>query len=165
MRFAPRDVVGVEHMVEGVALREIPEGLVHWRGETPAPKGHDGRGRVLRALTLRPGLYAETVDPDKAFGVGVTERVGRVVGGKAVVVESGGAAPTEHPHKSRCVKAQAHVAGHVTLGLLDEGVQGLFQRREPHAVIDELGPARLQASLLVAHVALEHHVSSRGAQR
>ena len=52
-------------------------------------------------------------------------------------------------------KRQPHLAGDVALGLGDEGVERLLQRREPQAVVDELGPARLEARLLVRDVALE----------
>ena len=38
----PHDVVGVEDVVKRVALREIPERLVHGRTEPTAPERHDG---------------------------------------------------------------------------------------------------------------------------
>ena len=47
------------------------------------------------------------------------------------------------------LEAQPHLAGHVALGLVDEGVEGLLEGREPHPVVDQLGPPRLQAGLLV----------------
>jgi len=88
----------------------------------------------------------------------MAERVGGVVGGQAIVVERHGTATTDDPQQARRLEAQPDVTADVSLGLGDERVQRLLERREPHAVIDQLGPARLEAALLVGDVALEYEV-------
>ena len=84
-----------------------------------------------------------------------------VVGGQAVVVEADRAAATDHPAPA-LVQPEADLAGDVALGLADEGVEGLLQRREPQAVVDQLGPAGLQPELLVVEVALQGQVLQVG---
>ena len=50
---------------------------------------------------------------------------------------------------------QPHLAGDEALALGDERVEGLLERAEPQAVVDELGVAGLEPGLLPLHVALE----------
>jgi hypothetical protein len=50
---------------------------------------------------------------------------------------------------------QPHVAGHEPLALVDERVDGLLQRAEPEAVVDQLGVAGLEPALLPLQVTLE----------
>jgi hypothetical protein len=57
----------------------------------------------------------------------VVERVGGVVGGEAVVVQRVRAAPADDVAAAR-LEAQAHLAGDVALGGLDERVEGLLER-------------------------------------
>ena len=59
-------------------------------------------------------------------------------------------------------RREADLAGHRALGGGEEGVEGLLERREPEAVVDELGPAGLEAGLLVGDVALEGDVLEIG---
>ena len=160
------DVVGGQAPVERQADREghqllgrsaleaaVPEGA-HDRLVTPPP-GPAGWLRPPRGGLLgRPGLDAEAPQPHEALGVRVAEAVGGVVGGQAVVVEAVRAAPTDHVAPAR-FEAQPHLAGDEALALVDEGVEGLLQRREPQAVVDELGVAALEALLLAGEVALE----------
>ena len=65
--------------------------------EPARPERHGAAsGRVAAdALARGPGLDAEPPEPDEPLGVGVAERVGRVVGGEPVVVEGDGAAPPD----------------------------------------------------------------------
>ena len=54
------------------------------------------------------------------------------------------------------------------LRLVDEGVQRALERREPQAVVDQLGPALLDAALEAGEVALDGDVLEllvRGDQR
>ncbi len=46
----------------------------------------------------------------------------------------------------------------MALGLGHEGIECLLEGREPQAVVDQLGPAGLDAALLVCHVALQGQV-------
>ena len=55
-----------------------------------------------------------------------------------------------------------------SLGLVDEGVEGVLQRGEPQAVVDQLAPALLDAALEPREVALDGDVLQllvRGDQR
>ena len=79
-----------------------------------------------------------------------------------MVVEGDRAAPAHHGAGAGRGEAQAHLAGHVALALGDEGLQRRAQRRVPQAVVDQLGPARLEARLLVVQVALEREVLEVG---
>ena len=84
----------------------------------------------------------------------MAEAVGGVVGGELVVVEAVRAAPAGDLAAAG-LEAQAHLAGDELLARVDERVEGLLQRREPEAVVDELGVAGLDAGLLPVEVALE----------
>ena len=125
------------------------------RVTTPPPAARAGAvARVRPHLAAGPRLHAQAPQADEAGRVLVVEGVGRVVGGQAVVVEADVAAPADHrapPGRA----PQADVARHVLLALVDEGVDGLLEGREPHAVVDQLGPAGLEAELLVGQVALQ----------
>src|SRR5690606_18201723 len=112
--------------------------------------GFVGAGR----LAGRPRLHAEAPQAHEALAVGVVEAVGRVVGGEPVVVEAVVAAPADHVAAVR-LQAQAHLAGDVPLRRVDERVERLLERREPQAVVDELGVAVLEGDLLALQVALE----------
>ena len=84
----------------------------------------------------------------------MAELVGGVVGGEGVVVEAlGGAAADDGAAAG--FEAEAHIAGHGSLGGVDEGVEGLAERGEPEAVVDELGVARLEARLFAEEVPFE----------
>src|SRR5699024_6971190 len=52
-------------------------------------------------------------------------------------------------------EGQADVAADVALGVLDEGIQGLLQRREPLAVVDQVRPAVADGALEAGLLALE----------
>ena len=84
----------------------------------------------------------------------MVEGVGGVVGGQPVVVEAERAAPADD-EAAAGLEPQPDLAGDVALGGVDEGVEGLLQRRVPHAVVDEVGEAALEPLLLVEQVALE----------
>ena len=122
----------------------------------PSPDRRSG------TLAGRPGGDAETPQADEALGVGVAEGVGGVVGGQVVVVERHRAAAADHGAGAGRGEAQAHLAGDVALRLGDERIEGGLERREPQAVVDQLGPARLEARLLVVQVALERQVLQVG---
>jgi hypothetical protein len=59
------------------------------------------------------------------------------------------------------IKQRALAAGAVE-ALGDEGIQGRLQRREPQAVVDELGVSGLEPGLLVGQVALQGEVFQVG---
>ena len=105
-------------------------------------------------LAGRPGLDAEPPQADEAGRVLVAEAVARVVGGELVVVEAVRAAATGHDAAAG-LEVQAHLTGDELLARVDERVEGLLQRREPEAVVDELRVARLDPGLLPVEVALE----------
>ena len=75
-----------------------------------------------------------------------------------MVVERHGAAPPDHRAGAGRGEAQPHLTGDVALALRDEGLECRAQRRIPQPVVDQLGPARLEAGLLVLQVALEGQV-------
>ena len=152
-----REVDAPQDLVERAALREGEHVVVEARAEPTRPEGHvvaPGRSSPT-PWRCRPGLDAESPQPDEPLGVGVAERVGRVVGGEAVVVQGDGAAPADDAQDPGGGHLQAHLARDVSLGLLDERVERALERREPHAVVDELGPPRLEPRLLVVDVALQ----------
>ena len=83
----------------------------------------------------------------------MAEGVGRVVGGEVVAVEAAVGAPAGHEAAAR-LEPQPHVAGDELLRVRHERVERLLERREPEAVVDELGVARLEPRLLAHEVAL-----------
>ena len=119
-----------------------------------------GPGRA--ALAGGPGGHAQAPEPDEALGVGVPERVAGVVGGQLVVVEGDRAATPVDGQGARRLETQPDLTGDVALGLGHEGVEGRLERREPQAVVDQLGPARLEPGLLVVEVTLEGQVLEVG---
>ena len=57
----------------------------------------------------------------------MAEGVGGIVGGQSVVVEADRAAPAHHPAPAG-LEAESDLSGDMTLGLDEEGVQGLLER-------------------------------------
>ena len=148
------------------ADRVVHDHVGHAAAEPTVPQGHDEApestiGRAATLLHRRPGGHAQTPQAHEALGVLVAEGVGGVVGGQAVVVEADRAAPAHHPAPAG-LEAEAHLAGDVALGLDEEGVEGLLERGEPQAVVDQLRPARLEPELLVVEVALQGEVLQVG---
>ncbi len=115
-----------------------------------------------RPLLGRPGGHAESPQPNETLGVFVTEGVRGVVGGQTVVVERDRATASDDGAGAGGGEAQANITGDVTLRGGDEGVQGRLQRREPQAVVDQLGPAGLEPGLLMMQVTLEGQVFEVG---
>ena len=84
-----------------------------------------------------------------------------------MVIERHGTPTAFDAHDTRGVKAKPHVAGDVLLCRAHKGIDGVLQRREPHAVIDKLCPTGLKACFLMVEVALEaqiFQVAMRGDQ-
>src|SRR5690625_1954988 len=102
-------------------------------------------------------LGGHAVDLDEALGVGLVEGVAGVVGGEVEVVEAGVAAATGD-HGAAAVQQQADVTGDVALGVGDEGVERALERREPLAVVDQLGPALVHGLLEAGLLALDGDV-------
>ena len=84
----------------------------------------------------------------------MAEGVGGVVGGEVVAVEATVGPPTRDEAPAR-FEPEPHVAGDEALRVAHEGVERLLERREPQAVVDQLGVAGLEARLLAHEVALE----------
>ena len=111
-----------------------------------------------RLAGVGPRLDAEPHSRTKPLESSWRKRSAGLVGGQVVVVEAD-VAPAARPRCSgRDSQAQAHLAGDELLALVDEGVEGLLERREPEAVVDQLGVAGLEPGLLVGQVALEGQV-------
>src|SRR5690554_6503977 len=108
-------------------------------------------------VARRGQLRGEAVDLDEALGVRLVERVALVVGREVEVVQARvRAAPRDG--RAATVQHHAHLARHVALGVVDEDVEGLLERAEPHAVVDQLGPALLDAALEACLLALDRDV-------
>src|SRR5205823_12420583 len=109
---------------------------------------------VAAGLARRPRLDTLAPQPHETLGVLMTEAVGGVVGGEAVVVEAH-LAPASDDDAAVRFAAKPDLAAHEALAVVDEGVERLLERREPQAVVDQLRVAGLEARLLVGQVALE----------
>src|ERR1019366_8637931 len=116
--------------------------------ESSVRAGHGSLAAVATLLHRRPRGHAEAPQPYEAFGVLVAEGVRVVVGGQPVVVEAQGA-------------AAAHDSA-MPLRFGEEGVQGLLERREPQAVVDQFRPPRLEPDLLVVEVPFKGEVLEVG---
>src|SRR5699024_3363151 len=106
-------------------------------GEVAGAQVH-GVAELLVARGRELGGQAEELD--EAAGVRLVEAVALVVGGEVEVVQAGLAAAAGHGGAA-AVQAEADVAAHVLLGVLDEGVEGVLQRGEPLALVDRVRPA------------------------
>src|SRR5919202_2993933 len=113
-------------------------------GSPPAEPRVAGGGQLARQA---PQL-------DEALGERLVERVAGVVGREVEVVQALLAAPARH-HGAAAVHGHPDVARHVALGLADERVQRLLQRREPEPVVDQFAPALLDTALEPAELALD----------
>ena len=109
-------------------------------------------GRRFRPLAKRwsrrgGDLRRQPPQLDEALGQRLVEGVAGVVGREVVVVE--GLLPLRRPvtDGAAAVQRQPDLAGDMLAGLVDEAVEGALERREPQAVVDQLGPALLDAAL------------------
>ena len=85
----------------------------------------------------------------------MAERVFGVVGREVVVVEATRRAPADRVALAR-LEPQPHLAGHVLLRVESTNAcERAHERRVPHAVVDQLRDADLDALLLARDVALE----------
>src|SRR5581483_7855935 len=137
------------------SLRSISPRTVGWclAAPTPtAPKRARRKSRVA-ALLGGPGLEPEPPQPHEPGGILVAEDVGGVVRRQPVVVQAVLAAPAGHLARTR-FQVQAHVTGDEPLRLLQERVERMTQRREPQAVVHQLGVADLEPLLLAPQIAL-----------
>ena len=121
----------------------------------PSPNRPCQSGRAASAVALDSGIgrsrgavpcsarrdHVSTDEAPQAHepgGVLVAERVLGLVGRELVVVEPAvGAAAGDEAAPG--LEPQPDLAGDVPLGRVDERVERLAQRREPQAVVDELG--------------------------
>ena len=170
------DVVRGEPPVELHAHRQPGEGLGGAAGEPAAPQARPvGGGAVLgQALVVhadplwwltitraaQPGvpggghLARQAPELHEALGQGLVEGVAGVVGGHAEVVQAGLGAPAGDDGPA-AVQGEPHLAGDVPLGVVDERVERVLERREPQAVVDQLAPALVDAALEPGQVPLD----------
>src|SRR6266480_3429069 len=106
------------------------------------------------SLLARHRLDAEAPEPHEPGGVLVAESVLGGVGRELVVVQPVLGATAGDEAAAR-LEAESHLPRHRRLRCTHERVEGPPQRRVPQPVVDELGVARLEASLLAHEVALE----------
>src|SRR6478735_474289 len=108
-------------------------------------------------VPLRGDLRRHAPDLDEALRERLVVLVALVVGGEVVVVERGLAATAVHDGAT-AVHRHPDVTGDVLLGLEQERVEGVLQRREPEPVVDQLAPALLDLALEPREVALDGDV-------
>ena len=105
---------------------------------------------------------------DEALGQRLVEGVALVVGGQVEVVQRRLRAPAgDGTARPPCSVIRISPVT-CCLGVGDEGVQRVLQRREPQAVVDQLAPALLDGALEAGQVALDGDVLQllvRGDQR
>src|SRR5215216_4792626 len=89
-----------------------------------------------------PLASGEAPEGDKTGGGGLVEGAVGVIGGEVLAIE-GVRGGTAGDGAGSFVELKADGAGDGPLGLVYEGVEGGFQRREPEAVIGEFGVALL----------------------
>ena len=97
------------------------------------------------------------MDVDEALGGLVVESVVGIVGGQAEIIQRVGALASHHG-AGTLEELQLHRAGHALLGVGEEGVEGLLQRREPQAVVHLLGPGLLDGEFVVQHAPLQAQI-------
>src|SRR5437763_2017586 len=128
---------------------------------TAPSTGSSGRVGPAR-LAGRPRLEPQSPQAHETSGVVVAERIGGLVGGQLVVVQPDRAPAAGDETAPGNLAPEPDLSGDPLLALADEGVQCPLQRREPQAVVDGLGPAWLEARLLVGQVALEGEILEIG---
>ena len=111
------------------------------------PERHTGRGELA---PLRARAAASSVSSESSWMKPSAASCGNVspvaVRGQRLGVERVlGAAPGDDRRPG--LERQPHLAGDELLRLVDEGVDRLARRAEPEALVDELGPARLELAL------------------
>src|SRR2546429_2773318 len=106
------------------------------------------------SLLARHRLDAEAPEPHEPGGVLVAESVIGGVGRELVVVQPVLGATAGDEAAAR-LEAESHLPRHLRLRCTHEGVERPAQPRGPPPVVDELGVARPEASLLAHEVALE----------
>ena len=97
------------------------------------------------------------MDVDEALSGLMVESVVGIVGGQAEIIQRVGALASHHG-AGTLEELQLHRAGHALLGVGEEGVEGLLQRREPQAVVHLLGPSLLDGELVVQHAPLQAQI-------
>jgi hypothetical protein len=102
----------------------------------------------------RVDLAGQAPELDEALGLRLVEGIALVVGGEVEVVQRLLAAPAVDD-RAAAVQVDPDLAGDVLLGLRDEGVQGVLQRGEPQAVVDQLAPALLDLPLVAGEFPLD----------
>src|SRR5207248_10334285 len=116
-------------------------------------------GKGLSAPQLAPALrqraQTERIEPDEAL------RIVLMVGGGAIlerhqilIVKRIGALTADHGSLA-LVELEPHPAGHELLAEIDRRLQHFTFRREPEAVVDQLGITRHQLVLEVRRAAIE----------
>src|SRR5947209_16638915 len=117
---------------------------------------------LLHSLPGGPRLHAQAPQAHEPLGVLVPEAVGGLVGRQVVVVEADLAAAAGDEATARDLTLEAHLTGDEALALVHEGIERLLERREPEAVVHQLGVARLEPGLLMGQVAFEREVFEVG---
>ena len=157
VRARTREVVGREAPVERQALGEREQLVGRALGEAAVPEGHVpvATGSAAGPPCSRAHVSTERpqrrTKPAESSWRKVSDGV---VGGEVVAVEPAVGAPAGDEAPAR-LEPQADVAGDELLGVAHERVERLLERREPEAVVHELGVAGLEPRLLAHEVALE----------
>ena len=142
------------------------------RGGTPTPRAARGcRRRVRpRASYGRPAplprgreLRLERGEPDEALGGRVREGLALGVRRERVGVQRVLGAPAADHRRAR-PELDPDLAAHELLRRVDERVQGVPERAEPQALVDEVRPGRLELALR-PQLGLRQHEILEGAVR
>ena len=97
-------------------------------------------------VTLRRDFLTETEQSDEPLRVGLPVDVVFAERGQILAVEPERRSSADRAG-SALVELHPHVAGDRHLGAIDEGVERLAQRREPEAVVDQIGVGQRQLVL------------------
>src|SRR5207248_2700681 len=101
-----------------------------------------GRSALQTFVSCGCDAGRQTPQLDETFRQRLVEGVVRVVGREVVVVERRRAAAAGD-NSATTVQRHADLTGDVATRVIDEDVQRALQRREPQAVVHQLGPTLL----------------------
>ena len=102
-------------------------------------------------------LRRQSVDLDETVRGILVEGVTGIVGGEVVVIQRA-VGTASHHHGTAAVHDHANLTGHIPLGVIDERVERMHGRGEPLRIIDQFGPALIDAALDAMLLTFETHV-------